>query len=76
MQVPAEYMRWVKKTQDDAPSEFREGEWREIVEENLGKSLDEVNNKSLSRLGIRSQHLQYNTIQYNTIQYKLYFVLG
>lgn len=46
--VPAAYMKWVKKTQDDVPSEFQGQEAREytrkVLLEELGKDFDEVFN--------------------------------
>ena len=32
----------MKKTQDDVPSEFKKGQWKEIVEQNLGKRMEEM----------------------------------
>ena len=44
--VPKAYMRWIKKTQDDIPSEFRGTQAREFIaqklKEELGLEFDEV----------------------------------
>uniref|UniRef100_A0A6B2L244 Protein kinase domain-containing protein n=1 Tax=Arcella intermedia TaxID=1963864 RepID=A0A6B2L244_9EUKA len=40
--VPKEYLEWCKKMQDEVPSTFLPGEARRMVEEAIGKPIEEV----------------------------------
>lgn len=40
--VPPQYLKWCKDTQDACPTEFEGGQAKKIVEESLGKSIEEV----------------------------------
>ena len=40
--VPAEYLRWLKKTQGEVPTTLREGEWRHIFETSTGRKMVDV----------------------------------
>eukprot|EP01059_Diplonema_ambulator_P009952 TRINITY_DN19930_c0_g1_i1.p1 TRINITY_DN19930_c0_g1~~TRINITY_DN19930_c0_g1_i1.p1 ORF type:complete len:548 (+),score=251.10 TRINITY_DN19930_c0_g1_i1:42-1646(+) len=40
--LPPEYIKWMKETEDQAPTPFNDGDAEKIVEEELGKKLEEV----------------------------------
>ncbi len=40
--VPKQYLKWMKKTQNEVPTVLKEGEWREIFEKSTGKKMAEV----------------------------------
>jgi aarF domain-containing kinase len=40
--VPKQYLKWMKKTQNEVPTVLKDGEWREIFEKSTGKKCSDV----------------------------------
>eukprot|EP01064_Diplonema_japonicum_P028843 TRINITY_DN4529_c1_g1_i1.p2 TRINITY_DN4529_c1_g1~~TRINITY_DN4529_c1_g1_i1.p2 ORF type:complete len:543 (+),score=121.12 TRINITY_DN4529_c1_g1_i1:2714-4342(+) len=40
--LPRQYIKWMKETEDQAPTPFEEGDAERIIEEQLGKKIDEI----------------------------------